>query len=140
MNWYSLYKFATQTKESDAKYDEIRKEDYADYGEDANSAFESAQYFSIGQDNDEEMENNYCWAWINGRIETQKGRTHGAAFGHNITDRTFKGWYDTNDDMLSFVFPLSNQNGVRKTEMDIPGVVMRSLRAKFGNTFRVVVF
>ncbi len=84
------------------------------------------KYFSIGQD-DEESKNNFCWAWLDGRLQYKKGGSHGINFGHDRTDKTYKGWYDTYSKILSFVFP----NGEGKTVDDIPQNVYTSLKNKF---------
>lgn len=92
------------------------------------------RYFSIGQD-DEESDNNYCWAWLDGRLQFKKGGTHGINFGHHRTNETYKGWYDTNTGTLSFVFP--HEEG--KSVDDIPPRVLTALQRKF-NPQHIEVF
>jgi hypothetical protein len=101
--------------------------DYSDEDALEDEKLEKAErYFSIGQS--EDSDNNYCWAWLNGKLQFKKGGTHGVNFGHDRTDKTYKGWYDTTTGMLSFVFP-SNVNG--NSEYDIPEKVHNALINKF---------
>lgn len=93
------------------------------------------RYFSIGQD-DGESKHNYCWAWLDGRLQYKKGKSHGMNFGHHRTDKTYKGWYDTNTGTLSFVFP-TNLPG--NSTSDIPKAVYNSLMKKF-NPQQIEVF
>src|ERR1700675_4430825 len=62
------------------------------------------QYFSIGQD-EEDCDKNCCWIWNGNAIKHVKGGTHGINFSHNVADKTFKGWYDVNQNTATIVFP-----------------------------------
>jgi hypothetical protein len=98
------------------------------------------RYFSIGQRDDEDNQ-NYCWTWLNDQLEVQKGKTHGSNFGHYYTDRTFKGWYDVEQDLLSFVFPMQGEGSLLTHGLQhIPSLILEALRQRFGQTFRIVVF
>lgn len=127
MNWYKYAQL----------YDEV-DEWYPD--DDALTIYDE-KYFAIGQ-NEETHEQSFCWAFINGRVVARRGRTHGSNFGHEITDKTYKGWYDPVQNLLSVAVPRRNpwEINIKYTEDDIPDHIKRALRNKFGDNFRMVVF
>ncbi len=107
----------------------------------------AVQYFSVGHgDFDEEagFEPKYIvWAYIGGRIEVgaessgdgiEDGGTHGALWGHDITNRTYKGRYEPETGKLSIVKPAG------KEHYHIPDVVMQALYNKFANITKVIEF
>lgn len=102
------------------------------------------QYFSIGQEDDETKDNNFCWIWDGTRIIAKKGGTHGHHFSHEVADANFKGWYDVEKNTVSIVFPdyeLRKLSGRRPTVDDIPQNVYTALINKFGKrTPNFVVF
>jgi hypothetical protein len=110
-----------------------------EYGEDV----ESNRYFSIGQ-NEETINDSFCWIWINNQLHTALGPTsHNMSFGlgkltNNIHSH-YRGWYDPIQELLSVVAPnFSGERGL--TENDIPSVLRRSLFRKFGEDAQLVVF
>lgn len=64
-------------------------------------------YFSIGQ-NEETINQSFCWIWADGKLFTKKGpTTHIAAF-HSLTsniDNNYRGWYDPVQNLISIQFP-----------------------------------
>ncbi len=101
------------------------------------------RYFSIGQENDR-FNQNYCWIWDGVRIIAVQGGKHGVNFGHNISDNTFKGWYDIDKNIISFVFPkkeLDKFGDKKPTKSDIPKNVYQALIKRFGkNHPKIAVF
>lgn len=96
-------------------------------------------YFGIGHGDADEA---YCvWAQIGGRIRKspliQPGddtATHGALWGHEITDRDFKGRYEPSTGKLSIVRP-------RHAEFrDLPSELLRKLYQKFTHVTRIYEF
>ncbi len=107
---------------------------------------EAERYFSIGHgDYNEEhgFEPNYIvWAYINGKIEVgpegtidQSGGTHGRLWGHDVTNRTYKGRYEPQTGRLSIVKP----EGTAQYR-DVPVRLMSDLRHKFENISEVFTF
>lgn len=110
----------------------------------------AVQYFSIGHgDFSEEVgfEPKYIvWAYIRGRIEVgpegygesnedlPDGGTHGSLWGHNITNRTYKGRYEPETGRLSIVKPAG------KEHYHVPSVVMQALYSTFSDIREVVEF
>lgn len=115
---------------------------------------EAEHYFSIGHgDFSEElgMEPTFrVWAFINGDIQVGPegygesvreedsslsfGGTHGSLWGHEITNKTYKGRYEPETGRLSIVKPAGHQYRA------IPGVVRDALQAKFRNITEVIEF
>jgi len=115
---------------------------------------QAEQYFSIGHgDFDEESgdaPNYIVWALINGSIRTGplsggegnyddidnplSSSTHGTLWGHDVTDRAYKGRYEPDTGRLSIVKP-SN-----RTMYDIPQSLYDLLNEKFGFVGRITVF
>ena len=82
------------------------KKFFEEYNSDDDAASKSAElYFSVGHGGYDEDESYIVWALINGEIETTDSGTHGTAWGHNITDRTWKGRYEPDTGKLSIVSP-----------------------------------
>jgi GH24 family phage-related lysozyme (muramidase) len=93
----------------------------------------ASDYFSIGQD--ENSDENYCWIWDGQFIRYKKGGTHGSNFSHAIADKSFKGWYDVDQNKISVVFPnreLTKLGNRRPTVDDIPQSVYSKLQSTFG--------
>lgn len=126
MNWYRLAQL----------YEEITKEP----GE-SDSYFHANQYFSIGQ-NEETIENSYCWIWIDGRLYSKIGGTHNRHFRHlcsqNNVEKYYRGWYDPVQKLLSVVVP--RKENLPVDEIDIPNRLDNVLRREFGSDFRYRVF
>lgn len=92
----------------------------------------ATQYFDIGHE-----DNDYCWIWNKSTqsIIVGRGRTHATYFGHTAKEYTFSGWYDTEKNTISFVFPdseLRKFGDRRPTQDDIPQQVYSALIRKFG--------
>ena len=113
------------------------KENFYDYMSDYDKDLVAAKYFSIGHETDDETSpKNYCWMWNGHDVIAKQGGSHGIHFGHDVTDRTFKGWYDVDKNMVSVVFPESELNNFddnyQPTEDDIPQYLYSKLMNKFG--------
>ena len=114
---------------------------------------QAEHYFSIGHgDYDEETgtEPTYIvWAYVDGHIEagplshgealireddSLMGSTHGTLWGHDVTDRTYKGRYEPETGRLTIVKP-------KHREMyQIPQFLMDALHEKFDFIKSVSVF
>lgn len=123
MNWYKISQF----------YEDI-KNNPGEYGEEH---FDANLYFSIGQ-NEETYSQSFCWIWRNGLKIAQGPTTHRMSFGKDV-DNYYRGWYDPVQKLLS-VQPPSNLYNRVKSEEDLPKVLIRSLRNKFGQDFDIKVF
>lgn len=116
---------------------------------------DAEHYFSIGHgDYDEEVgfEPKYIvWAYIGGSIEIgpegygdgviqesdedlPDGGTHGSLWGHNITNKTYKGRYEPETGRLSIVKPSG------KEYYSVPSIVMQALHNRFRNITKVMEF
>lgn len=94
-------------------------------------------YFSIGHDgpDGEEPDKHYCWMWNGNDVIAKKGGNHPCNFGHNATESTFKGWYDTTTNTISVAFPaneLRKLGDKQPTVDDIPQYLYSKLISKFG--------
>jgi len=110
-------------------------ENYNDSMTDDEKYDNAIAYFSIGQDDDENIHKNYCWIWNGSSIIAKKGGAHGVNFSHEVADRNFKGWYDVEKNAISVAFPsheLRKLGDKRPTEDDIPQRVYDALIRKFG--------
>lgn len=119
------------------------KQSYHDKLSDDEKLRDAENYFSIGQDDDESVEENYCWTWYDGRILVEKGGSHAIHFGTAILDNNFRGWYDVKKNAISVVFPervLRKLGDKKPTVDDIPTNVYNKLASRFGRTSRFVVF
>ena len=99
------------------------------------------RYFWVGQDNDDEVKNNYCWLWHNNRLLVAKGGTHSANFGYALVNDAFRGWLDVDKNILSFLFP--NTVEWEKASHDvqfIPRNILRALYKRFGRNFKIETF
>lgn len=105
-------------------------------------------YFDIGQGQDDEMRHHDNWIYdpSSDSIKSKKGGTHGANFGHDVADKTFKGWHDTFQDKISVVFPdeAMAKLGLKSYETpkasEIPKNIRQKLEAKFGKHNEFVAF
>ena len=125
-DWYEKNK---SLKESDFYYSKMSDDEEDNL---------SNTYFSVGQEDDENVSKSYCWIWdkVNQSIKAAKGGTHSINFGYTRKDYTFSGWYDPEKNAISFVFPDSELRklGMKKpTVDDIPQLVYKKLIDKFGN-------
>lgn len=103
---------------------------------------QAERYFSIGH----ESPGSKVWIYdranrsINamGQEDTSLSEgnlTHGMMFGHEVADRTFKGWYDPEKNIITVVFPDSELRKLGRdwaTEEDLPEGVYKALKSKFG--------
>lgn len=101
------------------------------------------RYFSIGHDSGEKS--NYCWIWdrTTNSIRAYAGGNHSLNFGYAVKDRTYSGWYDPNQNLISIVFPESELRKIqhKPTQDDIPNLIYQKLMLKFGkNHPKLVVF
>jgi len=132
MNWYKRIKLANSEFDVDEK------------------SYEKAEkYFSIGHgDFNEDLgyEPSYIvWTLIDGDIEISREyeggdevksfATHGTEWGHNITDKTFKGRYEPQTGRISIVRP----RGIHQFR-PIPKFLMKALMDKFRITGQPEVF
>lgn len=100
----------------------------------------SFNYFSVGQD-DDDVENNYCWMWDGNNVIAKKGKTHACHFGSYVQNYTFKGWYDVNKNTISVVFPpheLNKLGNKKPTEDDIPQYLYDKIIKKFGTKHKPI--
>ena len=101
-------------------------------------------YFSVGHQDEDESDRNWCWIWDGNKVITIKGGTHGINFTHEVADKNFKGWYDAAKNIISVVFPeheLRKLGDRRPTKDDIPQYLYQKLISKFGKRKpRIVVF
>lgn len=105
---------------------------------DEDKAFQKAEeYFSIGQGDN--IDQSYCWLWLNGKLLTKLGGTHNMNFRHLIPnanntwhDSYFRGWYDPDLDIVSVV--------LRNKATSVPYVLDNALRTKFGPNFQYKIF
>ena len=112
---------------------------------------EEDPYFSVGH-GDYSEEHGYMpafvvWAMIGGRLEVSEpidpeeegenfegGETHGSLWGHNVTDRDYKGRYEPESGRLTVVKP------ERFRQREIPDIIMKKLESKFKNITEIRVF
>jgi hypothetical protein len=115
---------------------------YADSDDDDDRA--EHPYLSVGH-GDFSEEHGYdprfvVWAIINGRLQASEvtepgiGITHGSIWGHDVTDRDYKGRYEPQTGRLTIVKPQ------RLRFREIPDVIMRQLESKFKNITEIRVF
>lgn len=125
MNWYKLH--------FSGAYEDVSQNDWEDQ-----EGFEAAQYFSIGQDDEENP--GICWA-INpqGRIFTQVGKTHSMNFGTHSWE-WWRGWLDEHQQLMSIVVPPTLRGDIKPTLSDIPQPIFNVLRKTFPGKYRVIVF
>jgi hypothetical protein len=105
-------------------------------------------YFSVGH-GDFSEEHGYMpafvvWAIINGRLQVSEvtdpeedesgGGTHGSLWGHDVTDRNYKGRYEPQTGRLTIVKP------ERLRFRDVPDVIMRQLESEFKNITEIRMF
>lgn len=108
-------------------------------------------YFSIGH-GDFNEEHGYMpafvvWAIISGQLKVSKlidpekegdnfggGQTHGSLWGHDVTDRDFKGRYEPETGRLSIV------KSFRFQHREIPDIIMQKLESKFKNITEIQIF
>jgi 2'-5' RNA ligase len=122
-------------------YDDIQRRDY-----ETDEEFEAHQYFSIGQneDNDEDNEEgSFCWCISPmGQFRFKKGGTHAMNFG--VQSREFwRGWYDPRQRLLSVVCPRDKRDAGKKSWTDIPSPIKKILNeesARLGWTWLPKVF
>lgn len=85
-----------------------------------------AQYFAIGHGDFDEQSGTHpgyiVWVYLYGNIETSdiitvdeegnpiNDKTHGVLWGHDVTDKTYKGRYEPDTGRLSIVCPSQSQN------------------------------
>jgi hypothetical protein len=130
MNWYKK----AQTYNDIIDY----PEEYV--GEDN----EAHRYFSIGQ-NEETTNDSFCWIWVQNQLHVAEGPTsHGMAFGHMFekirdVDNYNRGWYDPIQELISVV-STNYIEGINETEEDLPSILRRSLRRKFGQEAEIIIF
>jgi hypothetical protein len=90
--------------------------------------YETAErYFSLGHGGDCDEEPFIVWVIINGIVKASRklkstaggcsNGTHGSLWGHDVTDRNFKGRYEPNTGRLSIVVPAAIR------DRDIPKLV-----------------
>jgi len=110
------------------------------YPDEYSDDLEAHRYFSIGQ-NEETIDDSFCWVWANNKLQVAKGpTTHNMSFGWKVVEGKFKGWYDPVQNLISVVFPRDREETrIGLTEEDIPGVIRRSLYRKFGDA-EIIVF
>lgn len=127
---------------SDAKF--MPRDETDSEKKDREATARAERYFEIGQSDDEAMAQNDNWIYDAGNrsIKSKQGGTHGSNFSHDVADRTFKGWYDRENDTISVVFPEYERNKLdhEPTVDDIPTSVEIALRRKFGKTASLVPF
>jgi len=132
MNWYKL---------AQGYYEDVSREDYED-----DEIYEAEKYFSIGQNDDEEIDQtkNICWIWIDNQLFTHIGPgSHQMFFRHLMGNKDvenfYRGWYDKSQELLSVV--VTNHSAINNlTEEDIPPIIRRTLRRTFGDNFEFKVF
>ena len=135
MNWYKKYA---------QLYEEINRNEFGPDKEEQ-ERYQAEQYFSIGQ-NEETTDQSYCWMYVNGELLVEKGHgsSHQMLFGHLLPnreiDKFYRGWYDPVQKLLSVVIPRKFGGIVEYDQSDIPQVLDRELRRKFGNNFQYKIF
>jgi len=78
-----------------------------EYGED----FDANRYFSIGQNVEEEMDENFCWIWNGREFRVKNGGTHGTNFPdlfHPTKPQSmniYRGWADPFQKLISAIVP-----------------------------------
>jgi hypothetical protein len=127
--------------------------DYTDFNYDEweEGDEEEHPYFGVGH-GDYSEEHGYSpafivWAMINGKLEVSEpidpeeegddfggGETHGSLWGHNVTDRDYKGRYEPETGRLMIVKP------ERFRYREIPNVITQKLESKFKNITEIRVF
>lgn len=93
------------------------------------------KYFSIGHD----TEGSRVWIWdsANRTVRDADGVkfTHGTFVSHEVADRTFKGRYDPESEVVSVVFPARLKPADREVTVDdIPTGIYNALRRKYRPT------
>ena len=97
---------------------------------------EAMRYFSVGQEDDENVDNSYCWIWSKAdqAIKSAKGGTHSLNFGvPHVKDYTYSGWFDPSKNAISVVFPKHERDKLPHppTVNDIPSQIYNKLVSKF---------
>jgi hypothetical protein len=110
---------------------------------------EEDPYFSVGHGEFSEEHGHMpafvVWAIIGGRLKVSKpmdpeeegfggGATHGALWGHEVTDRDYKGRYEPGTGRLTIVKP------ERMRYREVPAAVMQKLESKFKNISEIRLF
>jgi hypothetical protein len=143
MNWYKL---------AQRYYEDVRREDYEE-GKEGDDYFESDQYFSIGQSDDEiepgeeEPEPATCWIYEGGHVDTAVGGTHNMNWPHLMkntfiegSNEYFRGWFDPNQNMVSVV-ARRRAGDQRKFDMTaVPSRLLSQLASEFGEDIDIKVF
>jgi hypothetical protein len=124
--------------------------DYTDFKYDENGE-EEDPYFGVGH-GDFSEEHGYMpafvvWAMVGGQLKVSKpidpeeegdafggGSTHGSLWGHDVTDRDYKGRYEPQTGRLSIVKP------ERFRQREVPGIIMQKLESKFKNISEIRMF
>jgi hypothetical protein len=122
-------------------YEEVMDEGVAEHGE----HFDSALYFSIGQ-NEETQGDSVCWIyWADELLYTRGYTSHNASFPAIIRvagglDRIFRGWYDPIQKMISIVCPREPGDHEKKDIYDVPMSLYEALEKSFCKGCKMVVF
>lgn len=109
----------------------------------------AARYFALGHGDDDEP--YVVWAIINGIVKTSKkfrdasrrswcavpAGTHGSLWGHDVTDRGFKGRYEPNTGKLSIVIPTSIMQAAKLDPKLIQYSVYQEVLPKLEKKFRI---
>jgi hypothetical protein len=80
------------------------------------------------------------WVWMGNMVDYREmydcdtNKTHGMIWGHDFTDKTYKGRYEPDTGRLSIVRPHE------KRFRPIPSVVMRELESVFPNISDISIF
>ena len=129
MNWYKLAQYYQDVLNEQKGYNNRDKE-----------TSQAELYFSIGQ-NEETIGQSYCWIFVNNTLQVKKGHGSHNMFFRGLTEdinKHYRGWDDPVQDLLSVVIP--NYIGIERTANDVPNMLDKVLRKKFGNTFEYKIF
>jgi hypothetical protein len=108
-------------------------------------------YFGVGHGDFSEEHGHspkfVVWAIINGELQVSEptdpeeegedfggGETHGTLWGHDVTNRGFKGRYEPETGRLTIVKP------ERLRHREVPDAIMQQLESKFKNITEVRLF
>jgi len=127
MNWYKKAQL----------YEDVLDDNY--YSGDPETR-EAELYFSIGQ-NEETIEESYCWIWNGERLLIKQGpTTHNMAFRYlGNPENFYRGWVDNVQKMISIAIPRQIP-GTKSTVEDVPNEIIKALYYKFDTDYQIKVF
>jgi hypothetical protein len=123
--------------------------DYTNFKSGEEDDEDSHPYFGVGHgDFNEEFGYSptfVVWAIVGGRLKVSElndpeqedfggGETHGALWGHDVTDMDYKGRYEPETGSLTIVKP------ERFRHREVPGVIMQKLESKFKKISEIRLF